>query len=832
MNKIVWCLCAILCFNAQVWSQETAQKVELEEILARISTQHKVSFNYQSGILDDIQLSPPPTEFSLTLQLAYLEERTPLKFTRIDASIIAITKTMQICGYVMDPGSNAPLEGVTIVTTNASTLSDASGYFKLAVSDPTTRVTLSHLGYGVMEREAGSFDTKDCGPVLMIPQREELRSIQIDAYLVKGIAKASDRTTLIDYDQFSLLPGMIEADVLHTVQALPGISSLDETVSNITMRGGSNDQNLILWDDIKMYQTGHFFGLISAFNPHITQKAQVIHNGTDAALTDGVSGTIHMKTDQTITTKFKGIAGLNLLNAEAFADIPLNARSSVQLASRRSLDEVYRTPTYTTYFDRITQTTEADLNEVEVTNSDQTFNFYDVGARWLYQITAKDKIRLNALVIDNELRFNETANVGQEQQTRESSIAQRSYAAGLNYTRDWNATHATRAHIYESDYILRAINADVLESQRFLQENRVSETRVKLEHRMTQHNWRTLLGYDFTETEIINLNDVDVPRFVRRDEEVLREHAGYAQVHYTNPNNTLFVRGGVRANYISTLDTVLLEPRLSTRVALGKHIELQALAEFKHQNTSQIINFQNDFLGIEKRRWQLSDNDSIPILTSKQASLGMIFQKKSWLLDLNGFYKEVDGITTQSQGFTTKYEFAREQGSQETYGVELLLRKKTGALSTWISYAYLDATYRFESLPEISFPSNFDVTHTLTVGSTYSTEKWDLSAGLNYRTGRPTSIPLAENSVQDNQIQYAEANQERQPDYLRVDASALYRFKLGNSLRAETGISAWNLTDRQNVINDYYRINAQNKPAQFSRYALGLTTNAVFRLIL
>ena len=87
---------------------------------------------------------------------------------------------------------------------------------------------------------------------------------------------------------------------------------------------------------------------------------------------------------------------------------------------------------------------------------------------------------------------------------------------------------------------------------------------------------------------------------------------------------------------------------------------MEAQAEFKHQNTSQIINFQNDFLGIEKRRWQLTDNDSIPILQSKQVSLGITYKNSGWLLDAIGYFKKVDGITTQSQSFTTKYEFTKE----------------------------------------------------------------------------------------------------------------------------------------------------------------------------
>ena len=93
----------------------------------------------------------------------------------------------------------------------------------------------------------------------------------ISNYLTSGILKDNTGATIIKPKSFGILPGLIEPDVLQTIQALPGILSVDETISNINVRGGTNDQNLLLWDGIKMYQSGHFFGLISAFNPYFTE---------------------------------------------------------------------------------------------------------------------------------------------------------------------------------------------------------------------------------------------------------------------------------------------------------------------------------------------------------------------------------------------------------------------------------------------------------------------------------------------------------------------------------------------------------------------------------
>ena len=208
----------------------------------------------------------------------------------------------------------------------------------------------------------------------------------------------------------------------------------------------------------------------------------------------------------------------------------------------------------------------------------------------------------------------------------------------------------------------------------------------------------------------------------------------------------------------------------------------------------------------------------------------MTYKNKGWLLDIKGYVKKVDGITTQSQGFTTKYEFVKEKGSYDAFGLEFLFRKKFNKLNSWLSYSYINNNYIFNALDEIQFPSNFDITHSISLGSAYSYKSWNISSGINYRTGQPTSIPLLENEVIDDYINYDSANNKRLKNYIRIDASALYKFKISNTLRSEIGASVWNISNKENSINNYYIINNENSPIKFSRFSLGLTTNAILRV--
>jgi len=71
-------------------------------------------------------------------------------------------------------------------------------------------------------------------------------------------------------------------------------------------------------------------------------------------------------------------------------------------------------------------------------------------------------------------------------------------------------------------------------------------------------------------------------------------------------------------------------------------------------------------------------------------------------------------------------------------------------------------------------------------------------------------------------------NNSRVKDYFRIDASVIYKFKISGNFRYEIGASIWNLLDKENAINNYYRVD--NLPNKFSRLSLGLTTNFIFRV--
>ncbi|WP_367176917.1 TonB-dependent receptor plug domain-containing protein, partial [uncultured Eudoraea sp.] len=488
--------------------------------------------------------------------------------------------------------------------------------------------------------------------------------------------------------------------------------------------------------------------------------------------------------------------------------------------------------TYAEYFDRITQDTEISANVDTITNSDIKFDFYDASFRLLVQPTEKDFVRLNFIYTANQVVFNESALVNDSEEIRESSLDQNSIAGSLFYRRKWNPNMTTELSIYETDYKLKAINSNILQQQRFLQENVVSETGVRAVARnkvFENFEWRN--GYHFVETKITNLDDVDDPIFRRLESEVLRTHGIFSEIDWSTPDNNTSLNAGLRFNYLEKFGKQIWEPRLSFNQKFLQWFNVEVLGEFKHQNTSQVINFQSDFLGLEKRRWQLSNDADIPVIQSKQGSLGLSYEQYNWLVHAVGFLKEVNGITTQSQGFLDRYEFVRTSGKYDAFGMDFLLRKQIQNWNIWLSYGYLNSKYHFEELPEPEFRSNFDITHSISSGVTFSTNKLQMAAGVNWRTGKPFTPPVPGNEIADGEINYDAVNSDQLDDYLRLDISAIYTTQLSNNTDLQAGISIWNLLNKENIINTFFRVDNLGNSQQVIQTSLGITPNATIKFL-
>lgn len=274
-------------FVLSAHAQDKDKAILLKTVFETISKQHKVTFNYIEEEIAIFKIIPPQNTLSLEQKIAYISVNTKLEFKYVSANYISVYNNKKLdkpmCAFLLDETTKEAVAFATvrITASNYATTSNEKGYFELAINSPNA-IEISHVNYYPITLQPQQLYLENCPTFTLKPILNELEEVQTEVFLTKGVAKKIDGSYEIKPKKFGMLPGLTEADVFQTMLQLPGIMSVDETISNINVRGGTHDQNLFLWNGIRLFQTGHFYGLISVLNPNLAQKISINKNGSSA----------------------------------------------------------------------------------------------------------------------------------------------------------------------------------------------------------------------------------------------------------------------------------------------------------------------------------------------------------------------------------------------------------------------------------------------------------------------------------------------------------------------------------------------------------------------
>jgi hypothetical protein len=822
----------LLCLisSIEIQAQNTPS---FKEQLSQVETKFNVKFSFANSSIEKIQIDETVrlTDFSSVDEvIEYLNENTFLNVVKIDDRYISLAlkkDLISICGYLLDE-NNLPIVNASIYVfgKNQGTISNDQGYFELSNLEISDYLEISHLSFEDQLKNVNSFYRKDqgCTSINLLEEGIVLEDILIKNYILKSLDKTSDGTIRMNTSKFGILGGQVEPDLLQTSQILPGVEAQDESIANLNVRNGASDQNIIYWDNVKMYHASHFFGLISAINPYLTEHISIVKSGTSAAFNDGVSSSFFLETDQQVKEKLRAGAGINMISADAFVKVPVTKNIQFNASFRKSINNFLRTPTYESYFEKTFQN-----NEIGRNTENTDFSFYDVNLNTVIKLEDKHTARFNYIRINNQLFNRELPG-----SSLEDKIDQNTQAVGFLY--DYKASDRLNLQLnaYHTLYSLETDNYQNDQQQLLRQGNEVNENSVKaLAFYNFNEKSQLQLGYQLTETGVTSDANINDPRFIRIQKGVLINHSGFGE--FTFQNDQLFARAGLRYNYFDKIDEQTWEPRINLVYHVSKSFDLIANYEQKSQYTSQVIDFLDDFLGVENRRWVIVD-ENIPLITSRQFAAGFGFKKNKYLIDLTFYHKQTDGILISGQGFQNQVLDRRLIGDQRSYGVEVLVNKRFQHLNVWTSYTFGNSELLFPEIQQTYFPASSDIRNSLTLGLKYSfNEELNLSFIFNSRSGRPYSIPVAGNETTQNGnftvVNYDSLNAERLPTYNRLDASLSYSKKLNNlSLTLKAGIL--NTLNSNQVLQRYYIVDESDssRAQQIDIHGLGVTPNVTLRI--
>jgi hypothetical protein len=845
---LFFCTCSL---QAQI--TKNYNETPLQQVLNELSVSYNLIFSFSNTVVKNKVITLAINNTPLDEILTTLKTLTHLNFKKISNRQVIVSSPdnkVEVCGYLFDESTNEPISyaSISIASTKTATITNNDGFFQLGTIDKNTSITIQHVGYKDKLMKVSSFKASGCPRISLFAESTSLAEVLIVEYITTGIDKNIDGSFSISNEDLGILPGQIEPDVLQSIQLIPGINSADETATGIQIRGGSPDQNLILWDDIKMYNTGHFFGMFSAFNPNIIKSAKIFKGGADPKYGDRVSGVIDIYSDKQIPEKFNGGVGINGTHADIFMKVPVTKTVGLIFSGRRSYTDAFETPTYNTLSKKVFQNTKIVENPNQTSTPDQedddneelekaiagnNFFFYDNSAKLIIDASENDKILASTIYTNNDLAFE----INDEEDLITDDLEIQNKGASFS----WEGIKLKRFHHnlktyyskYDSDYLFTEKQELVIENQS-IRKNTVEDIGLDLNITYDLDTKNSLMmGYQFSNSEVFYTitkeSEFEIPI---NESDRIKNNANTIYVNYKFlPKNKGFINLGIRASHYSIINKSYIEPRVNIEYPVTTLLRIKTTGELRYQPISQLIEFEDTQLRLGNNLW-IHANEEIPVLKSTQFSTGLLFSKKGWNFEIDGYYKNIDGLTSVTNGFNT-INSDLSTGESIIYGVDILLKKKFKNFRTWLGYTFNDIKYIFPEIQEAAFPGNNDITHNFRISNTYEVNNWEFSLGWLWRSG----VPFTDANLVGDEIEYGAANAKRLPEYHRLDFSAIYQFnfnKTGN-WRGQIGASIQNLYNRQVPVSISYRVddNAITEEVELDRLqqeSLAMTPNLVFRV--
>ena len=739
-------------------------------------------------------------------------------------------------------GETLVYANIIIEDSNHGATTNKDGFFVI-IDAPTNKVSLlvSYMGY---ESKKISYDNrKPDNPkleIVLTPISIVTDDVTVVAEKYK-IWKMADEISQITLSpkQLMILPKLGEVDIFRSLQLLPGVSGISDGSSGLFVRGGTPDQNLILLDGMTVYHVDHFFGFFSAFNADAVKDVQFYKGGFSAKYGGRMSSVVDLTGKTGSINKLKMNVGLSSLSINGVAEIPVFDKGSFLISARRSYSDIIQTDFYQSIYGFLSggdDATEPRINgrgEVMEQNVMPSFYFYDLNAKFSYQLTNKDFVSFSFYNGEDNLdESQEPKSLGGQTTTTVERFTNDytnwgNLGGSAKWSRQWSDRLYSNFLVSSTDYFnirnsekgTTTTDADntsgfIGTSFKSVEDNNVRDFTVRLDN-----EWKMSKEHKFSFG--LWYSDVNTNFLMTRNDSltILDRNSGSSQLALYVSDKiqmlpSLTVDAGGRLTYYEGTDALYFEPRFSAIYSITERLKLKGAWGHYYQFINHITN--EDVLEGTRDFWLVADDYIKPGFATHYI-LGIEYQTDAYLFAIEGYHKDLENLVEFNQrisgskgggGIPAPATMVEENfffGNGYSQGVEFLIQKKAGNFNGWLSYTLGKVEYVFDEFNEgLGFPASHDRRHEVNLVASYKIGNWNLSASWVYATGKAYTAPESQYylTLLDGEsygyTHVSDKNANRLPDYHRLDLSATYSFKL-KSYSGDFGLSIYNLYDYTNV---------------------------------
>lgn len=816
------------------------------ELLSHIETRADVVFSYSNKVClpGKVIFTQSKGTIKNFLDLIFATCKVEYRVVGNKIMILPILKTQEkytLRGFVRDSTNGEVLIAASVFEVNSSlgTYTNDHGFFSLSPNQGEVLIGCSYVGYDTRYVKINlQRDTLINLQLAPMPQLQEVQILGMN--IMNSVNRTSISTIEIPISQIQNVPSFLgEVDLIKSVQLFPGVQNTGEGFSGLLVRGGGNDQNLILMDDVPVYNVDHLLGFFSIFNPDAINKVTLIKGGFPAQYGGRLSSVLDIRTYDGNQEKLNGSVSLGLLSSKIFINGPIfNENNRFSFSYRRTYYDLLTAP-YQFDNDEKLFYYFNDLNGKYVhsfkNNSSLSLSFYSGQDDLLSRYNYKEVTRSLVSSQDEDLTLNDEAG-----SSWGNIVASLDYKFILTKRIFGNLTFAYSNYQFVSKTI-----------QSYYDDTNWSSLERKYLSGITDYNFKADFDYlpanghrikwGATATNHsfypgIDMASVNVESSAKVDTALGgsklsgHEYHAYLQDDF-NVSSLLRLNVGC---HFSTYDTgsksyYSVEPRISSRLYLMPDVALKmayaVTSQYVHVLSTSNVSLPTDL-------W-LPVTDDIKPMKAWQLSLGSEWAiRDGFSLSLEGYYKATSNLLDYKENqsffdYSTTWGDKLTSGSSESYGLEVLLHRKIGKLSGWIGYTLSRSISQFDELNNgKAFRSNSDRLHDGTLFLSYVFGKRvDASLTWSYTSGAPVTLTtekyyapdvLSTSLTGSYSEYYSNRNSYSMPDFHRLDIGFNFYKKIKQGDRIWS-LGIMNVYGRQNPFFLYYADSAPDENGNVSR---------------
>ncbi len=743
------------------------------------------------------------------------------KYILLDKRETPVNRKYTISGYVTDGISSETLIGTNIFEQNRwiGTSTNPFGFYSITLPEGDAALSFSYLGYATQIcRFRLEKDTLLNIRLLTDNQLEEV--VVLSNKKETGIHATAMSALDVPMKQIRNTPVVLgEADLLKTIQLLPGVQAGMEGFSGLHVRGGGPDQNLILLDGIPIYNADHLLGVFSIFTPEAMKKVTLFKGSFPARYGGRLSSIIDIRTNDGDMQNYHGTISVGLLTSKLHFEGPIiKNKTSFCLTGRRTYLDLVARPflpedkKYNYYFYDINAKVNhkfSDRSRLFLSfykgkdhydyKRDKEYDGYDDGPR-LYFYNSKININWgNTIaagrwnyVFNNKLFSNTTVAYNHYQMSMADSYKKE--ATGTEKKTNTDPMH-NETYTYNSDYRSGIHDVSI---QTDFDYTPAPNHHIKFGGSYLNHTFRP----EVTTSNVREAENGSVAQdTIYKDSSNSNLHghecALYAEDDF-NIGTRLSINAGIHLSlfYTQGKGYFSAQPRLSARYRLNKDYAIKGsftqMEQYVHLLSSSAISLPTDL-------WVPVTQNIRPIRSFQYAVGGYYTGIKGWEFSLEGYYKDMHNVLEYQDGasfFGTSggWQEKVEMGRGRSFGLEILAQKTLGKTTGWLAYTIAKSDRQFKD-GSINygerFPYKYDRRHNINfcVNHQFS-ERFDIGLTWIFNTGGAATLAEQRTgTINGNLLDYIEhRNNYRLPVSHRLNLGVNFHKKV------RRGTHTWNIS--------------------------------------